>query len=578
MMIKMIRTPSPNRSQLWLLGVIVALGALTKQGALTLFPLAIGTIFVAEWAKGGREAGMPALIRTLRTTLQNSLIFILPTLLIAGWWYWRNIKLYGDLLGWSAFFEVLGVRGHPASLAQLWDERWGFMLSYWGLFGGVNVPMANWIYHLLNGVVILGVITFPLVIWQRVRTVKLTQNSAGNPIWRWFNNLLHLVEQQFPLLICLLLSSAVIYGLIRWATFTWSSQGRLVFTAISALNVLLTVGLVGWMPAKFGRWLLGGLLLFLFTISLLAPFLWIRPAYALPDRSPQNAGISDPIQFTDGINLINIETEPDWGDLKAGDSFDLWLTWQITSSTTRNWSVFVQIIDPVIGRPIAQRDMYPGRGLLPTSLLKPGDFLRDYYHLELPATAIAPAKLTVQVGFYDYETNERMAVTIGDDAKPTDSAIIGKVNLVSTPGTVPNPLSINFGNALELVGFNLEPRVAQVGETVELTLFWQPLHSLQTDYIFFAQVLGKENHRWSAIDKSPPAGTTSWQEGEVQSVTMPLTLDTKMPADVFPIIIGAYTRPDEVTFDRLQIVTPDGRITQDDFLQLTLIRTIDDGR
>jgi hypothetical protein len=48
-------------------------------------------------------------------------------------------------------------RAHPASLAQLWSERWGFMLSYWGLFGGVNVPMPLWLYHVLNGVVVVGV-------------------------------------------------------------------------------------------------------------------------------------------------------------------------------------------------------------------------------------------------------------------------------------------------------------------------------------------------------------------------------------------------------------------------------------
>ena len=33
---------------------------------------------------------------------------------IAGWWYYRNIQLYGDFLGWNAFIAVLGSRAAPA--------------------------------------------------------------------------------------------------------------------------------------------------------------------------------------------------------------------------------------------------------------------------------------------------------------------------------------------------------------------------------------------------------------------------------------------------------------------------------
>ena len=74
---------------------------------------------------------------------------MLPAVAIAGWWYYRNIVLYGDWLGWSAFIAVLGQRATPASLVQLWGERRGFMMSFWGLFGGVNVPMAMWVYTCL---------------------------------------------------------------------------------------------------------------------------------------------------------------------------------------------------------------------------------------------------------------------------------------------------------------------------------------------------------------------------------------------------------------------------------------------
>ncbi len=547
------------------MGFVLGLGALTKQGALALFPLAVGALFVAHWRQNGRDSRLPALGRSLGQTLISYLWILLPALVIAGWWYWRNIQLYGDLLGWSAFFQVLGVRAHPASLAQLWDERWGFMLSYWGLFGGVNVPMASWIYHLLNGILILGVIGFSVELIRRIRRHRLPQMPASSPPSNWFGNLLSWVEAEFPLVICLLLSFAVIYGLIQWATFTWSSQGRLVFTAISALNVLLAVGLGSWLPAKFARAILGSLVAFLFVVATLAPILWIRPAYAFPNRSAAIAGNPIQIDFGDKMRLVSFEFSPN--SLLPGDELDLWLTWETLQTTEKNWSVFAQLIDPVTGVPIAQRDMYPGGGLAATSLLRPGDRLRDHYRLQLPPTAIAPAQLTLQIGLYDFYTEERLPASTGEDAVP-----IGAIPLTAASGGVPNPLSVNFEDRVELVGFAVKPRQLNVGETLDLTLHWQIDRPLDADYTFFAQLLGAENHRWAAADISPPIPTSTWETSTVQSVEMRLQLDPATPPGVYPIIIGAYTQPEPGIFERLQIVTPDGRLTQDDFLQLTLVR------
>ncbi len=52
---------------------------------------------------------------------------------------------------------------------------------------------------------------------------------------------------------------------------------------------------------------------------------------------------------------------------------------------------------------------------------------------------------------------------------------------------------------------------------------------------------------------------------------LPLTLDPSTPPDTYPLIVGLYTRTAEGGFDRLQQVTPDGRLTED-FLTVTLIR------
>ncbi|MCA9968171.1 MAG: hypothetical protein KC423_28190, partial [Anaerolineales bacterium] len=210
------------------------------------------------------------------------LIVAIPFVLIAGWWYYRNKVLYGDWLGWSAFFEVLGVRATPASLAQLWDERFGFMMSYWGLFGGVNVPMPMWIYSLLNWLVVLAVPGFGVYTYQVIRGWRLEIKGIQSPISNLqslISNLLNFVTHHFPLIVCLLWSAATIVSLINWTTITWSSQGRLVFAALSTLTALWLAGLVGWLPRRWATPIVAGLGVFMFAIAAAAPFLWIRPAY-----------------------------------------------------------------------------------------------------------------------------------------------------------------------------------------------------------------------------------------------------------------------------------------------------------
>lgn len=594
------RSPSPWR---WLLlGVVIGLAILTKQGTFALLPLAWGTIFVMRWqvvvmgdngyldhAQHGRFHSYFQLFKALLQSLLYFTLLLIPVILVAGWWYWRNIQLYGDFLGWSAFIAVLGERARPASLAQLWGERQGFMMSFWGLFGGVNIPLPLWIYTLLNGVLVMSVVGFVVYFLQKIKDWRLKIEQ-----WSWnlkslIFNLMEFISYQFGLVVCLLFSGAVVFGLIQWATTTWSSQGRLVFTAISALCVLIVVGLVGWMPPKPARWAAGALGTFMFVVAALAPWLWIQPAYEPPvyaspmDRVGTEFGeqlrlVGYGLTLGEAPTLSSVEVSVSPGD-------PLWLTleWEVLEAMDKDWSVFVHLNDPVLGSPIAQRDMFPGQGLLATRLLKPGERIINRYKLDVPSAAIAPAKLTVNVGLYDYATCpacERMSITdagllpISSDAVQLATIPLTAVSTMPNAGVsddYPNPISVNFGDELELVGYEIDPRRAQAGDVIALKTYWRGKRPLSTDYTFFAQVVDLETTtRYGSTDPAVP--TSTWEPGSVQTVPMTITLADNIPPGVIPIIVGAYTHSAETGFQRLQIVTPEGRITQDDFLQLTPIR------
>ena len=548
------------------LGILLGLAALTKTSALGLVPLALLSTLLSIWHRKG-----PSWQARTVSLVRHSLAIILPIALIAGWWYYRNYRLYGDWLGWNAFIQVLGQRAHPASLRQLWGERWGFSLSYWGLFGGVNIPMPEWIYHALNTTAALALVG--LMVYLVRALYETLHPKDGQRIARFLSRV-------WPLALLTLWTLAILVGLVRWATTTWSSQGRLVFPAISAISILLVTGLFGWLPrsvdirgvrmrpSQLGVTLLGGSL---FIISAVAPFAWIAPAYR-PLPSPtdaQIAAIQHPlhVDFGDQIRLLGYDLAS--SSVGPGEQLDLTLFWEVSNPMQRDWSVFVHLNDPVINAPIAQRDMYLGQGLLATRQLKPGQRLANRYVIDLPGTTYSPAQTELVVGLYDYDNGERMKTADGQDAIP-----LTQIAIQAPSSTYPNPVHYNFGDQIALIGYQVEPRRLRPGETMALTLVWQALAETEIDYTIFTHLRDLEdpsNRIYAQHDAPPPGGTSAWREGQITTVTYQLTLAEDTPPAVHEIEVGIYHQDADGNTMRLQLVRPDGQIV-DDFLILGKVR------
>jgi len=252
--------------------------------------------------------------------------------------------------------------------------------------------------------------------------------------------------------------------------------------------------------------------------------------------------------------------------LRPGDSLWVHLDWEVLSPMEEDWSIFVHAVDPVLGRPVAQRDMYPGQGLQLTSRLEPGTRLTNSYHIQLPETVVSPAQLELITGLYNIQTGERL--TTGDNR---DFVSLGTMALQAAEGEHPNPTSISFEGELELDGYAIEPRSVAAGETIKLSLYWRPLRPLQEDYTFFAQVVDEDTTRWASIDYVPSDSTSTWSPNIVQVVPLSLALAPDTPDNVYPLIVGVYTRDNDGGFNRLQLLTLDGRLT-DDFLEVTQVR------
>ncbi len=530
------------------LGVVLGLSALTKASVLAQFALAGLTMAYAAWRR-----------KRWQTFFFEGPVIVLIAVAIGGWWYYRNWRLYGDVLGLNAFIAILGQRARPASLAQLWGERHGFMQSYWGLFGGVNVPMPGWIYSVLNTLVVVSAAGVVITLVGKAR-----REGFGLRAWA-------------PMLLSLLWIVGVIVPLaVSWARITWSSQGRLVFSAISVIGLWFMAGLGAWMPDRLGQWMTGSVLVFMVALTVVAPFAWIVPAYRLPEpvaELPGEAahdfvppGSERPVMRLLGYRVNTVEVQP-------GEPVRLTLYWESLAPMERNWSVFVHLEDSA-GFVAGQRDTYPGVGLIATDDLEPGYRWADAYVVPTSASAYAPERLEIKVGLYDYATCpacERMTLAEGGNA-----VTVGWVDLLARADAdnLPNPVWFNFGDEMELIGYRLDTREARPQETVTLTLYWRGLREMDRNYTISVQVLGPEMRRYGQEDSWPLDGdlpTAAWTQGETVEDTYRLTLAQDTPPGEYKIQVAVYWMNEAGEIERLQLVTEDGRLV-DDFVLLTDLR------
>jgi hypothetical protein len=257
-----------------------------------------------------------------------------------------------------------------------------------------------------------------------------------------------------------------------------------------------------------------------------------------------------------------------------GGSVRLTLFWQSQIAMDRNWSVFVHLVDQddIL---VAQRDRYPGQGLLATTLLQPGQTWADDYVIALPAGAFSPATLRVRVGVYDLSDGVRLpAGAAGEWAEFGQVALAGR-ELATRLGPVPNALRQSFGGQIELAGYTLDRRVLRPGETLTVTLYWRALSPIPANYSVSARVRGERSEdqtRWAAQDPWPQAGqapTSAWRVGELLADPYALTLAAATPPGQYFVEIVIY---DSQTLRPLPLWTDDGRPTDAGSLLLTRVR------
>ena len=352
---------------------------MAKQNVLVLVSLAALVLVYASFRH-----------RNARLLLEGGLIVGCVVLVVAGWWYWRNLTLYGDVFGVGAF-QAYRPEESSAAISN-WGTLRVFLIkmhrSFWGLFGWMNVPLPAWCYRATAALYILAALG---------GGVALLRRRAST---RWATWLF------LALAPVLYLLWVVTYG-YRFGGSGW--QGRYLFPVAPAITLLLAAGLANLLPDR-GRVVALSLfgLAMLLGASLVLPTT-IGPAY---QRVTQPTSVLDHIQqpmdvsFDSLIRLAGYDLSVTAGEREP--TVEVTLYWQATGPLAEDYKVFVHLVD-LEWELFGQADGYPLDGQFPTSAWRVGDVVSDSHVIEF-GQPMPPGQYRIAMGWYNESSGERLSI------------------------------------------------------------------------------------------------------------------------------------------------------------------------
>jgi 4-amino-4-deoxy-L-arabinose transferase-like glycosyltransferase len=140
------------------------------------------------------------------------------------------------------------------------------------------------------------------------------------------------------------------------------------------------------------------------------PYAWIYPGSKLITADVPSGATLANVGFGDQLRLAGYQIS---NSASPASGLEVVLYWHALAPMSIDYTVSVRLVAPD-GTWAAQHDGWPAGGLLPTSQLRAGDYVRDAHSLALPGS-MAPGEYALQVVIYDALTgaalNEPLTVT-----------------------------------------------------------------------------------------------------------------------------------------------------------------------
>ncbi len=465
-MLLMLRHGFDSRRSLFL-ALLIAGAALAKLNGLVTLPV-VGLAGILTFVRTRDRRGFIIL------GIAVSVVFLAA----AGWWFARNLGLYGELFGTKSMLDYYGRRS-IALTQMLTDEFQGLRISYWGLFGKFSILTHDLYYHLTDALSLISVGGF---------IIFLAKNRKNS----------------FLLAVVSLLG---VFLAISIATIIWISlqssaaNGRYLFPSIISISVLMAMGLITLrIPPLL-------VLMPMQLFSLASPFVYIMPQYDHPpvvDRLPAEAR---PTQVRWGdTSLVGYEL-PSPRRWSPGDEIPLTLYWRPSAPTEELQALFLTIID-ADGEAIATIDTFPGWGTLPTTWWQPGKIYKDDYILQIPPAASSFSTAQLHIGWYPFPDGSdiRPLLESGREAAAFTlplGAIVG--------GEDPHLLGDDAVNAGAVFGDAIRLNAYRLSDGRILELEWRIVEAISGAWRVFAIILAEPYREGAPVE-------ARWQRDAVPAV------------------------------------------------------------
>ena len=509
--------------------MLLALAALSKLQGLGLFLLAGLVVLAMAWQR-----------RDWRLPWRALLFAAPPVLLIAGWWYVRNVVLYGDLFGLSHLLTINGRRQNPLTWDGFWREFRGLRYSFWGLFGWFNILLPSWIYRVLDGLTLLALAG--LGGWGVLRL------RAGNPL-----RFTRATDRVRVLLLTWAALSLLL--LLYWTNQATGSQGRLIFPGLSAFAILLAGGLEAWLrylPARVRGWgqaIMPGVLL---GATLLTLFVLLPQAYRAPHAIAALPEDATPLDLRYGadeqLRLAAIAL-PDQR-FQPGDDVPITLFTRAPAALDQDYRLFIQLLDDqrnVLGNVTT----HPGWGRNPTTLWQADVLYPDAYRVRIDEAIDirSPLLATVYVGFINpaAPADSELPLPAVDAAGASVTPFAGQVVIEPHRPLLFEELAlaataVEFGEVIELAGVRVAEKITP-GDLLPISLLWHGLAQPATDYTAFVHLRSPDGRQVAGFDAAPAQGrfpTARWRSGDRVLSEFELAVPADVPPGLYEVWVGLY--------------------------------------
>lgn len=528
------------------LGLLLGAAALTKLSGLVVWPIAAAMLAVPVWSASAEARG---LWRTQASGLLRQWLGVFGiAVIVCGWWYVRNVVLYGEVFGTNTMVAIAGPRA--IGLVELIAQEWyGFFLSFWAVFGVFTILAPEWVYTFVSALTLAAIVGG---VWALGASVRSGDWRRPTPA--------RLIGVALAMMAALTLAA-----LIRWTQQTYASQGRLMFGAIAPLALGLAYG--WWALADrlhVGRavWVVP---IALAALALCLPVAVIAPRYR-PPATVVEADLPQDFQridarLGDALDLLGVAYDP--APRHPGDSVAFTLYWRAEAPLTHDDSLALVVYgrDETV---VSLADTWPGGGLLPPANMIPGAIYADAYTLPVTRSAAAPTVLTLRVGLWRDRPEERLpSTTRAGEPIPDPVLTVGRL-VAAVPETPPGdgqPLTSWGGVSIDTASVRL--RGARLTADGSLTLWWEG-GGTPADQTLFLHLLDAQGRQVDQADGPTLDGAwplTAWVMGapfserrRFNSVTTPLE-------GAYSLRLGWY---DPATGARLPAWRPDGTRWPDD--------------